>query len=136
MEKQIFSNTNVLEWLRYFSENTDLDLEHVKILDITKKNKDNHINESSAAVDAVAVGSGAGIKKRLIKSVIQGAGMLLSVVVLYAFGTAWFVISTGTPVGAALSLCVIPFIPADLIKIVIAAILGPTLAGITKKLRI
>ena len=104
------------------------------VIDITKKNKDNHINESSAAVDAVAVGSGAGIKKRLIKSVIQGAGMLLSVVVLYAFGTAWFVISTGTPVGAALSLCVIPFIPADLIKIFIAAILGPTLAGITKRI--
>ena len=39
MENQIFSNTNVLAWLQYFSENTDLDLEHVKILDITKKNK-------------------------------------------------------------------------------------------------
>lgn len=39
MENQIFSNTHVLAWLQYFSENTDLDLEHVKILDITKKNK-------------------------------------------------------------------------------------------------
>ena len=39
MENQIFSNTNVLAWLQYFSENTELDLEHVKILDITKKNK-------------------------------------------------------------------------------------------------
>lgn len=39
MENQIFNNTNVLEWLKYFSENTEVDLEHVKILDITKKNK-------------------------------------------------------------------------------------------------
>ncbi len=39
MENQIFTNTSVLAWLQYFSENTDLDLEHVKILDITKKNK-------------------------------------------------------------------------------------------------
>ncbi len=104
------------------------------IIDITKKNRDNHINESSGAADAVATGRSAGIKKGLIKSLIQGAGMLLAVVVLYTFGTAWFVISTGTPVGAALTLCVIPFIPADLIKIVIAVILGPTLAGITKKI--
>lgn len=37
--ENLFSNTNVLAWLQYFSENTDLDLEHVKILDITKKNK-------------------------------------------------------------------------------------------------
>lgn len=39
MENQLFTNTNVLAWLQYFSENTELDLEHVKILDITKKNK-------------------------------------------------------------------------------------------------
>lgn len=39
MENRIFSNTHVLSWLQYFSENTDLDLEHVKILDITRKNK-------------------------------------------------------------------------------------------------
>ena len=39
MEKQLFNNNNVIAWLRFFSENTDVDLEHVKILDITKKNK-------------------------------------------------------------------------------------------------
>lgn len=39
MENRIFSNTHVLSWLQYFSENTELDLEHVKILDITRKNK-------------------------------------------------------------------------------------------------
>ena len=39
MESNIFTNTHILSWLRYFSENTDIDLEHVKILDITRKNK-------------------------------------------------------------------------------------------------
>ena len=39
MEGALFNNSNVIEWLRYFSENTEVDLEHVKILDITKKNK-------------------------------------------------------------------------------------------------
>lgn len=39
METHLFNNTHVLAWLSYFSENTDVDLEHVKILDITRKNK-------------------------------------------------------------------------------------------------
>lgn len=39
MEGGIFTNSHILSWLKYFSDNTDIDLEHVKILDITKKNK-------------------------------------------------------------------------------------------------
>lgn len=39
MEKGIFNNTHVLAWLEYYASNTDIDLEHVKILDITRKNK-------------------------------------------------------------------------------------------------
>lgn len=39
MEGHIFNNTHVLAWLQYFSDNTEVDLEHVKILDITRKNK-------------------------------------------------------------------------------------------------
>jgi precorrin-6Y C5,15-methyltransferase (decarboxylating) len=39
MENHIFNNTHVLAWLQYFSDNTEVDLEHVKILDITRKNK-------------------------------------------------------------------------------------------------
>lgn len=35
----IFTNAHILSWLQYFSSNADIDLEHVKILDITKKNK-------------------------------------------------------------------------------------------------
>ena len=39
MEKQIFTNEIILSWLQYYSQNTPIDLEHVKIIDITKKNK-------------------------------------------------------------------------------------------------
>ena len=39
MDNQLFSNKSIISWLQYFSENTDIDLEHVKLLDITKKNK-------------------------------------------------------------------------------------------------
>lgn len=39
MEKQIFTNDIILSWLQYYSQNTPIDLEHVKIIDITRKNK-------------------------------------------------------------------------------------------------
>ena len=35
----MFNNSHVLAWLQYYADNTDVDLEHVKILDITRKNK-------------------------------------------------------------------------------------------------
>ncbi len=63
----------------------------------------------------------------IMRRVFEGLGMIVATAVLYLLGTVWFVISTGTPVGAALMLCVIPFIPGDLIKIVIAVSVGPEL---------
>lgn len=39
MEQQIFTNEVILSWLQYYARNTSIDLEHVKIIDITKKNK-------------------------------------------------------------------------------------------------
>ena len=39
MDTNLFNNSHVISWLKYFSDNTNVDLEHVKILDITKKNK-------------------------------------------------------------------------------------------------
>ena len=56
---------------------------------------------------------------------IQLLGMIVGTAICYALGTAWFCISASYTVGAALTVCVIPFIPADLIKMVIAMLLGP-----------
>ncbi len=39
MEQQIFTNEVILSWLQYYVKNTSLDLEHVKMIDITRKNK-------------------------------------------------------------------------------------------------
>lgn len=39
MEQQMFTNSHILSWLQYYAENTAVDLEKVKILDITRKNK-------------------------------------------------------------------------------------------------
>lgn len=39
MEQQLFSNSHILAWLQYYAEHTQVDLEKVKILDITRKNK-------------------------------------------------------------------------------------------------
>ncbi len=51
-------------------------------------------------------------------------GMALGIAVDYVFGTAWFVTQTGSTVAHALDVCVYPFIPLDLGKMVAAALLG------------
>ena len=60
------------------------------------------------------------------KFAVQFLGMLLGLVVCYAFGTVWLSYSAGMPFGAALAAGVYPFIPFDLIKIAIAIFLGRT----------
>ncbi len=39
MDKQIFTNDIILSWLQYFSKNTPVDLEKIKMIDITRKHK-------------------------------------------------------------------------------------------------
>ena len=39
MTNRMFGNSQILAWLQYYSDNTQIDLEKVKILDITRKNK-------------------------------------------------------------------------------------------------
>ena len=51
-------------------------------------------------------------------------GMLLGTVVCYAFGTAWLAYQANLTFMAALAAGVLPFIPGDLAKMVIAAVLG------------
>lgn len=49
---------------------------------------------------------------------------VLGTVVLYTFGTVWYVIQQNTTFAAALPLCVFPFIPGDIAKIVAAALIS------------
>lgn len=51
------------------------------------------------------------------------AMMAAGTAVLYLIGTAWFMIQTGNALGAALGLCVVPFLPGDAAKIVAVTLL-------------
>ena len=39
MEQQYFTNESILAWLQYYAKNTPVDLEKIKFLDITRKNR-------------------------------------------------------------------------------------------------
>ena len=56
-------------------------------------------------------------------------GMVLGTMVLYALGTAWLAYSAGMDFQAALWAGVIPFIPGDPVKMVIAVLLGSAVRG-------
>lgn len=47
-------------------------------------------------------------------------GMLLSLLLCYLIGTLWFTFITGKTLYVALTLCVFPFVPFDILKIVLA----------------
>lgn len=49
--------------------------------------------------------------------------MAIGVLVCYAFGTVWFVIAYKVSIPSAVATCVLPFLPADAVKIAVAAVL-------------
>ena len=53
--------------------------------------------------------------------------MIVGLIGCYALGTVWFTIQSGMGFAEALSICVIPFIAFDLIKIALCLILGITI---------
>lgn len=54
-------------------------------------------------------------------------GMVLGTVALYTFGTAWYMIMTGSTLAAALLACVVPFLAFDAVKMVLATLLAVVL---------
>ena len=67
---------------------------------------------------------GHGKKGQALALVLQFLGMVLATAVLYAFGTAWYCVQAGVDLQAALAACVLPFIPFDLMKTVLALLVG------------
>ena len=53
----------------------------------------------------------------------MAAAMILGAVVYYIFGTIWFMFVTEMNLVSSLTLCVIPFIIPDLVKIAVAIII-------------
>ena len=58
---------------------------------------------------------------------IYTIGMVFGTALLYACGTAWFMIQTGSSLAVSLILCVKPFLIGDAIKIMLACIITPKL---------
>ncbi|MCI6926035.1 MAG: biotin transporter BioY [Butyricicoccus porcorum] len=59
------------------------------------------------------------------KLVPSFVGMVLGTIVCYVFGTVWLAYQAGMSFYAALAAGVLPFIIGDLVKMVIAAVIGP-----------
>ena len=57
------------------------------------------------------------------KKIFMGIGMVIAVITCYIPGVLWFCIITENTFYKSLGLCVIPFIPGDIIKIFISLIL-------------
>ena len=55
---------------------------------------------------------------------------LLGMAICYFFGTLQYVLVTKAPVGAALAVCVLPFLPIDLGKALLSSVLGTRLLPI------
>lgn len=80
---------------------------------------------------AVLSGVGGDLARRMrgkLFFLVAAAFMVLGVLLCYAFGTGWFMIlmsGKGNPytLFSALSLCVVPFLPFDLLKIALATAL-------------
>ncbi|NLT12968.1 MAG: biotin transporter BioY, partial [Clostridiales bacterium] len=64
---------------------------------------------------------------------IYPVSMVLGTAVLYAFGTVWFMVSLKYTLAAALVACVVPFLPGDAAKIVLASVIAPALRKLLKK---
>ena len=61
--------------------------------------------------------------------IVHLLGMIAGTAVCYAFGTAWYCFISGTGWIPALSTCVFPFLPFDLIKMIVTLSFGPVVRG-------
>lgn len=50
--------------------------------------------------------------------------VFVAMIICYAFGTVWFMVQSGASFVTAFSLCVLPFILPDLVKLILADILA------------
>ena len=73
-------------------------------------------------------------KKHLFPALL--VGMVLALLLCYAFGTVWFIVVTQSTWVAALTSCVVPFILPDCIKIIAASALALALRKALSKARL
>ncbi|MEF9954597.1 MAG: biotin transporter BioY [Clostridium sp.] len=75
----------------------------------------------------MAVMAGYFVEKFPGKIVMHVMGMVLGTIVCYIFGTVWLSNQLGIPFVAGLGAGVIPYLPGDIAKIILAVMAGPKL---------
>ena len=68
--------------------------------------------------------SGALLERVREKKILSYAALVIGMAVSYLVGLGWFVIQMDVTMSQAFVLCVLPFLPGDLIKIAAAVIIG------------
>lgn len=68
------------------------------------------------------------------KNTAAAAGMILGLAVCYLFGTAWLAAQMNLTFPAALGIGVLPYLPGDAAKIILAAVIGPKLRAAVNRL--
>lgn len=64
---------------------------------------------------------------KLPRAAVILSAEVLGVLACYALGTLWFLVLSGNSLAAALSACVLPFLPGDAIKIILSYLLSAVL---------
>lgn len=83
----------------------------------------------------IAIIAGIFINKWEKKIWLHAIGLVLGIAVCYVFGTVWFLkIMDGYTLGKAMMVCVVPYLPADVVKIILALIVGPQIRKGIKKI--
>ncbi len=68
------------------------------------------------------------------KKFIYPVSMAIGTAVCYICGTAWYIFQTNSPLSAALTVCVLPFMIGDAVKITLASIISITLRPTLKRI--
>lgn len=61
------------------------------------------------------------------KIVLSFAGLLIGTILCYLAGTIWLLLQMNLSFAAAVGIAVLPFIPGDCAKIIVAGVLGPVI---------
>lgn len=68
------------------------------------------------------------------KKIIYPLSMITGTTVCYICGTAWYIFQTNSPLATALTVCVLPFLIGDAVKIALASIVSITVRPTLKRI--
>lgn len=72
------------------------------------------------------------IEKFKTNRVLQFIGLIAATIICYLFAAKWLSIQSNTTLSQAILVGVLPFLPGDIAKVLIAVTLGPVVKGLTQ----